>query len=83
LEVLFFVLIIFFLYLGLLLDRDNDSRIGEKILKYVPFIPKILSKDVAIAQRKEAEEYHANPTKFPKGTSVDLLNDRIKQVSKL
>ena len=66
-----------------MVDRDNDSRIGEKILKYVPFIAKVFSKDVAIAQRKEAEEYHANPSRFPKGSSVDLLNERIKQVAKI
>ena len=32
---------------GLLLDRDNDYRLGEKIASWVPFIPKVTWKAVA------------------------------------
>jgi len=40
---------------GLLLNRRNDARIGEKLLSFVPFLPKIEAKDVAKALRIEAE----------------------------
>ena len=32
---------------GILLDRDNDERFGESIMKWIPFISKISVKDVA------------------------------------
>ena len=32
---------------ALLLNRDNDKRLGEKIGSFIPFIPKIQSIDVA------------------------------------
>lgn len=32
---------------GVILDRDNDDRLGEKIVQYVPFIDKIKSVDLA------------------------------------
>jgi len=32
---------------GILLDRDNDDRFGEGIMKWIPFISKISVKDVA------------------------------------
>ena len=32
---------------GIILDRDNDSRLGESIIAYVPFLPKISSKNIA------------------------------------
>ena len=32
---------------GILLDRDNDERFGEGIMKWIPFISKISVKDVA------------------------------------
>lgn len=34
---------------GLLLNRDNDDRIGEKIFAKVPFVTKIESSDVGLA----------------------------------
>jgi len=40
---------------GVILNRDNDVRFGESIIKYVPFVPKIESKDLAKALRIEAE----------------------------
>ena len=46
---------------GLLVDRRNDDRIGEKIFGWVPFVPKITTKDVAIAMRIEAELQNKNP----------------------
>jgi len=38
---------------GLIKDRDNDSRIGEKIFKYLPFLDKLTSRDLALALVKE------------------------------
>ena len=29
----------------IILNRDNDDRIGEKIISYIPFLPKINFKD--------------------------------------
>jgi oxidoreductase len=40
---------------GLLVDRDNDKRWGEILFKYIPFVPKIDSKDMARAMMREAE----------------------------
>ena len=31
---------------GLLLNRDNDKRMGEKIGSYLPFFPKMEARDV-------------------------------------
>jgi uncharacterized protein YbjT (DUF2867 family) len=39
---------------GLLLNRDNDSRIGEKIGSVIPFISKIESSDVGICMLDHA-----------------------------
>ena len=39
---------------GLLLNRDNDNRIGEKIGSFVPFIPKIESADVGLCMLDKA-----------------------------
>lgn len=39
---------------GLLLNRDNDSRIGEKIGSVIPFITKIESSDVGLAMLDHA-----------------------------
>eukprot|EP01016_Furgasonia_blochmanni_P042404 TRINITY_DN5629_c0_g1_i1.p1 TRINITY_DN5629_c0_g1~~TRINITY_DN5629_c0_g1_i1.p1 ORF type:complete len:233 (+),score=63.93 TRINITY_DN5629_c0_g1_i1:155-853(+) len=40
---------------GFLNDRDNDTRIVEKIFKYVPFVPKIDPPHLADALRRDAE----------------------------
>lgn len=40
---------------GVLLHRDNDSRIGEKIASIIPFIAKIEASDFAKSLRIEAE----------------------------
>jgi oxidoreductase len=43
---------------GLIMDRDNDDRTGEKILSWVPFIPKITSTDLARAIYNNSVLYH-------------------------
>lgn len=40
---------------GAILNRDNDCRFGEAILKYTPFVSKIESRDLARAIMIEAE----------------------------
>jgi len=40
---------------GLLMNRDNDDRFIEKVAKYIPFIEKIESVDLAKAMILEAE----------------------------
>ena len=44
--------------LALISNRDNDYRFGESFLNYIPFLPKIKSKDLALAIRLEAEMNH-------------------------
>ena len=46
---------------ALLLNRRNDDRLGEKIASYIPLISSIKVKDVAKAQRVEAELQHRTP----------------------
>lgn len=51
---------------GIILDRDNDSRLGEKIVRYVPFLDKITSKNLAEAIIKEDYYIHFNDIKQKK-----------------
>ena len=39
---------------GLLMNRDNDERLGEKIFSKVPFITKIESSDMGLAMLDHA-----------------------------
>jgi len=43
---------------GAILNRDNDSRFVEKLLKYIPFVSKIEGNDLAKGLRLEAENHH-------------------------
>lgn len=45
------------------MNRDNDDRFGEKILKFIPFLGKIESRDVGRALMIEAELQNSNPLK--------------------
>ena len=42
---------------GIIINRDNDDRLGEKIVSYIPFLPKISSKDIAMAMLVDDLEY--------------------------
>ena len=42
---------------GIILNRDNDDRLGEKIVAYIPFLPKITSKDIAMSMLMDDLEY--------------------------
>jgi oxidoreductase len=43
---------------GLIKNRDNDSRCGEKVFAYVPFLDKITSVDLAKALAVDDVKYH-------------------------
>ena len=51
---------------GLIIDRDNDSRFGEKVLKYVPFLDKITSQNLARAIVRQDLFIHENNVKQKK-----------------
>ena len=38
-------------------NRDNDDRLGEKVIAYIPFLPKITSKDIAMSMLVDDLEY--------------------------
>ena len=42
---------------GLIMNRDNDDRIVEKVATYIPFLPKITSKNIAMAMLVDDLEY--------------------------
>ena len=42
---------------GIILNRDNDDRLGEKVIAYIPFLPKITSKDIAMSMLVDDLEY--------------------------
>lgn len=42
---------------GIILNRENDDRLGEKIIAYIPFLPKISSKDIAMAMLVDDLDY--------------------------
>ncbi len=43
---------------GALMERDNDCRFGEKVLKYIPFIPKIRCDHLMRVVLDDAEHIH-------------------------
>ena len=62
---------------GLLVGRDNDKRIGEKIGEFIPFIPKIESADMGLAMLDHAIKSTQNKVPGPKVEEFrnrDLLN---------
>ncbi len=42
---------------GIILNRENDERLGEKIIAYIPFLQKITSKDIAMAMLVDDLDY--------------------------
>ena len=56
----------------LLLNRDNDSRVGEKIGSFIPFISKIESSDVGLAMLDHAIKASLN--RVDKATIEELSN---------
>lgn len=67
---------------GMITDRDNDKRIGEKILSWIPFISKIKSAEIGIGMAKEAERLHNNYEMYG-NKSITYSNKEIKNLSEL
>ena len=68
---------------GALLNRDNDKRWGESLLKYLPFFPKIEATDMAKAMRLEAELILERKN-IEKSVEVNIYNnDQIKSLLKI
>jgi len=68
---------------GALLNRENDKRWGESLLKYIPFFPKIEATDMARAMRVEAELILERKN-IQKSTEVNIYNnDQIKSLLKV
>ena len=66
---------------GIILDRDNDSRLGESIIAYVPFLPKISSKNIAKSMFLDDIEYQTkgkNEEKIVKKISNSDMLELIK-----
>eukprot|EP01017_Pseudomicrothorax_dubius_P018238 TRINITY_DN2024_c0_g3_i2.p2 TRINITY_DN2024_c0_g3~~TRINITY_DN2024_c0_g3_i2.p2 ORF type:complete len:100 (-),score=40.12 TRINITY_DN2024_c0_g3_i2:141-440(-) len=60
---------------GAILNRDNDDRFGEKILKYVPFLDKIEGRDLARGIKQEAEKVHLQVKVDPTKNVVNLYEN--------
>lgn len=68
---------------GALLNRDNDKRWGEAILKWIPFMPKIEATDMAKAMRIEAELILERKN-IQKSNETNIYNnDQIKSLLKV
>lgn len=70
---------------GVILNRVNDDRFGEKCLKYIPFMPKIDIKDLAKVLRIEAEEIHfkrATDSQFSRKPVVVYENKALLEILK-
>ncbi len=63
---------------GMLLGRRNDSRLGEKIAAYIPFIPKVEVGTLAANMVKDAENYHLKASPKPAGAVVYENKDIVK-----
>ncbi len=64
---------------GILLNRRNDDRFGEKIASIIPFAPKIESRDVARALRIEAELQAKTPNE---NTAITYSNKDLLDIVK-
>jgi len=67
---------------GAILSRDNDARFGEKILKYIPFVAKIETRDLVKAMMIEAEDLHINGAKERKPVVIYNNSAILNVVSK-
>ena len=76
---------------GLIMNRDNDDRIAEKVATYIPFLPKITSKNIAMAMLvDDTEKEKIKQILFYKNTndafkSIDMADyvDVVKTISSL
>lgn len=62
---------------GIILNRDNDDRLGEKMIAWVPFVSKIESKDIAKAMVQDDVQFQFGERaerKAEKISNADMLN---------
>ena len=69
---------------GILLDRDNDERFGEGLMKWIPFISKISAKDVAKSMFIVDLKFNSNQNNNKKLEDIYevIENDEMIQLSK-
>lgn len=67
---------------GGIIDRDNDNRFVEKIMKYVPFIPKINTESLAQGIVNEATFLHLDKDKPEGGKKTIYTHNEILTLSK-
>lgn len=65
---------------GIILHRDNDYRIGEAVVAYVPFIDKIESKDIGKAMLKDDLDYQLKGQKEKK--HIRISNNEMVEIAK-
>ena len=65
---------------ALLLNRDNDERIGEKIAAHIPFISKIESSDVGLVMLNHAIASGLNKSAVK--TEQLFSNDDLKNMAR-
>ena len=67
---------------GIILNRDNDDRLGESILKYIPFMDKIAAKDIGKAMMLDDIAYQKGEKKERKvnfinnSTMLDMVKEK-------
>ena len=67
---------------GIILNRDNDDRLGESILKYIPFMDKIDAKDIGKAMMLDDIAYQKGEKKERKvnfinnSTMLDMVKEK-------
>ena len=71
---------------GILMDRDNDERLGEGLVKWIPFISKITTKDVAkamfIVDLRFNREYLSNNKELKDEKIYEMIeNDEMLKIS--
>lgn len=67
---------------GIILNRDNDDRLGESIMKYIPFMDKIAAKDIGKAMMLDDIAYQKGEKKERKvnfinnSTMLDMVKEK-------
>ena len=67
---------------GIILNRDNDYRLGESIIKYIPFMDKIAAKDIGKAMMLDDIAYQKGEKKERKvnfinnSTMLDMVKEK-------
>lgn len=65
---------------GIILHRDNDSRFGETVAGFIPFLDKIESKDIGKAMLKDDLDYQLKGKKEKK--HIRISNNEMVELAK-